>query len=145
MDEADGKPDAAAVVAGLGLDEGCNDAASVALSEAAVKALVETVVVVESADEILKYTVRSLELVAPVTKSIIMNTGETERSFPVATIQFRVFLLKACPSVYTWLLASILASLLGHNGMGSALPATYSKSPSVSGMASVGRLVLKSI
>lgn len=146
VDEVDGKPDAAAVVAGLGLDEEVGiDAALVALPEAAVRALVETLPVVESADEILKYTVRSLEVVAPVTKSSIMNTGETERSFCVATIQLRVFLLKACPSVYKSMSACIQASLFGYNRMGRDLPATYSMSPNVSGTASVGRLVLKSI
>lgn len=145
VDEVDGRPDTAAVVAGPGLDEELGIDATLV---AAVKALVETLLVVESADEILKYTVRSLEVVAPVTKSIIMNTGEVERSFAVATIQLRVFRLKACPSV---LINSCQRaprpSLCGRNRMGSAsdLPATYSKSPNVSGTASVGRLVLKSI
>lgn len=144
VDEVDGKPDAAAVVAGPGLDEEVGIDATLV---AAVKALVETLLVVESADEILKYTVRSLEVVAPVTKSIIMNTGEVERSFAVATIQLRVFLLKACPSI---LINPCQRMHPGRpcadtNRMGSDLPATYSKSPNVSGTVSVGRLVLKSI
>lgn len=93
-DDSDATPDASTVVAGLGLEEEAGiDAMLVAVPEAAVEALVETLLVVESADEILKNTVRSLGVVAPVTKSIIMKTGEMERSFPVATIQLRVFLL----------------------------------------------------
>lgn len=110
--EVDGRPDAGAVVAGLGLDE---EAGIVATAVAAL--VVEAVLVVGSADEMLKYTVRSLELVAPVTKSIIMNTGETLRSFAVATIQLRVFLLKACPSVYKSMSAYVQSSLCRHNRM----------------------------
>lgn len=72
---SDGKPDASAVVAGLGLNEVGIDSALVAVPEAAAESLVETLLVVESADEILKNAVRSLGIVAPVTKSILMNTN----------------------------------------------------------------------
>lgn len=72
MDEAGGKPDARAVVVGLGLDEEVGiDAALVTRSKAVVEALVETA----STDEILKNTVRSLAPVAPMTKNTIVNMG----------------------------------------------------------------------
>lgn len=95
VDEADDKPEAVTLVEGLYADEGID-------VDATVVALAETLAAVfaESAEEILKNIVSSLAIVAPVTNSIIINTGETGRSLFVITIHLRDVRSQAWPSIY---------------------------------------------
>lgn len=59
----------------------------------------EEAALVGSAAEMLKKTVSSFAFVAPVTRSIITNRGETVRSLFVITTHLRVVLSQYFPSV----------------------------------------------